>query len=259
MSVRFDLYASRQSRLHELDPRTKMAFVGVSFLLLLMADRLIPLLGYLVLVHGLLWRARIPWDRVGWLWRQMWPVSLLILVLWPLSNPVGSPVLLAWWRIRITLPGVRQGLLAALRVNALAFAVFVLLLTTSQTELVQGLVRLGLPFEWGMTLAIGMRYLPLLYGTYGTISDAQRARGWTPERAGVVRRLRAYVPTLVALVISALRLTDTLTLALAARGFRPGHPRTTRRPLRLDRIDRVCLAGLALVSLGAVGLRVGWR
>jgi energy-coupling factor transport system permease protein len=233
-----------------------MTFVGVSLFLLLLADHLVPLLGYLVLVHLLLWGARIPGDRIRWLWSQMWPVSLLILLLWPLSKPLGSPVLLEWWRIRITVPGVVQGLLAALRINALAFAIFVLLLTTDQTRLVQGLVRLGLPFEWGLTLGIGLRYLPLLYGTYTTISDAQRARGWTPEREGLARRLRAYVPTLVALVISALRLTDTLTLALAARGFRPGHPRTTRHALRLRMVDWVCLVAFALLSVGVLGFRL---
>jgi energy-coupling factor transport system permease protein len=236
-----------------------MAFMGVSFFLLLTADRLVPLLAYLVLVHLLLWGARIPGDRIGWLWRQMWPVSLLILFLWPLSEPAGTPVLLDWWRIRVTLPGLTHGLRAALRVNALAFAVFVLLLTTAQTRLVQGLVQMGVPFEWGLTLAIGLRYLPLLHGTYATISDAQRARGWIPERDGIIRRLRGYVPTLVALVISALRLADTLTLALAARGFRPGYPRTTRRPLRLRRADWACLVGLFLVSVAAVGWRIARR
>lgn len=259
MNPRFDLYVSHRSWVHELDPRTKLAFVAVSFVVLLLAHALVPLLAYLVLVHLVLWGAGVPAKHIGWLWKQLWVVSLLILLLWPLSNSAGSPVLMEWWRIRITLPGVRQGLVAALRVNALAFAVFVLLVTTDQTRLVQGLVRLGLPFEWGLTLAIGLRYLPSLYGTYGTISDAQRARGWTPERAGVVRRLRAYGPTLVALVVSALRLTDTLTLALAARGFRPGYPRTTRLPLRLGRMDRACLAGLSLLLVGVIGWQLARR
>lgn len=258
MESRFNPYVPRQTWLHDLDPRTKMAFVGASFALLLPTSCLVLVLAYLVGVHVLLWQARIPVRRIGWLWRQMAPVSLLILLLWPLSNPGGVPVLLDWWRIRITLPGIRQGLLAALRVNGLAFAVFTLLLTTDQSALVQGLVRLGLPFDWGLTLAIGLRYLPLLRGMYGGIVDAQRARGWTPEQAGLLRRLRAYGPTLVALVIGALRLTDTLTFALAARGFRPGQPRTTRRPLRLRAIDWVCLAGLGLLTAGLLALEVGW-
>jgi energy-coupling factor transport system permease protein len=254
MSTRFDLYVARDAWLHRLDPRTKMAFVAASFAVLLVGDRLLLMVGYLVAVHVLLWSVRIPGRRIAWLWRRMWPVTLLILVLWPLSHPGGAPVLVAWWRVRITLPGIRQGLMAALRVNGLAFAVFVLLLTTGQSEMVHGLVRLGLPFEWGLTLALGLRYLPLLYGTYATITDAQRARGWTPEREGPLRRLLAYRPTLIALVIGALRLTDRLTYALAARGFRPGHPRTTRRTLRLRRVDWICLIGLALVTAALMAL-----
>jgi len=253
-----DIYSAGTSWLHRLDPRTKMAFVGASFVVLLLTGQIPLVIGYLVLVHLALRRGGISWRRIGWLWRRIWPLTVLILLLWPLSNPVGQPVLVAWWRVRITLPGLLQGLLAALRVNALAFAVYVLLLTTDQTGLVQGLVRLGLPFEWGLALAIGLRYLPLLMGMYGTITDAQRARGWTPERAGLVRRVRAYGPTLVALVIGALRLTDALTLALAARGFRPGQPRTTRRPLRLGRMDRLCLAGLGMLSAALVALERVW-
>lgn len=256
MKPGFDVYVARDSWLHRLDPRTKMAFVVASFALLVPTHRPALVLGYLVFVHVLLWHARIPGRRMAWLWRQMWPVSFLILLLWPLSHPSGSPVLLAWWRVRITLPGVRQGLLAALRVNGLAFAVFVLLLTTEQTALVQGLVRLGLPFEWGLMLALGLRYLPLLYGMYGTITDAQRARGWTPERKWLLARLLAYRPTLIALVIGALRLTDQLTFALAARGFRPGQARTTRRPLRLRRVDWACLVGLGLLTAVLTGLQL---
>ncbi len=254
----FDLYAPRQSWVHRLDPRTKMAFVAASFVLLLLTNRPFVVLGYLAVVHLLLWRARISGVRIGWLWRQMLPLSVLILLLWPLSNPVGEPVVVDWWWIRITGPGVRLGLLAALRVNALAFAVYVLLLTTDQTRLLQGFVRLGLPFEWGLALAIGLRSLPLIHGMYRIITDAQRARGWMPEREGLFRRLQSYGPTLVALVIGALRLTDAMTVALAARGFRPGYPRTTRCPLSLRRSDRVCLAGLALLTVALVIFEIWW-
>ena len=258
MSTRFDLYVARDSWLNQLDPRTKLAFVGVSFALLLLSSHLALLAGYLVALHLLLWVACIPSDRIRWLWRQMWPLTLLILLLWPLFYPTGQPVLWAFWRVRITLPSLLQGLSSALRVDGLAFAVFVLLVSTDQARLVEGLVRLGMPFEWGLTLAIALRYVPLLYGVYGTITDAQRARGWAAEQGSFVTRLRAYLPTLVALVIGALRLSDTLTLALAARGFRPGRPRTTRHPLHLHWADWWCLGGLGLILAATVGLRLGW-
>lgn len=256
MSTRFELYVVRSSWLHLLDPRTKLAFVGVSFALLFLSNHPALLVSYLAAVHLLLWTAHIPWSRIRWLWRQMWPLTLLIFLLWPLFYPVGRPVLWAFWQVRITLPSLLQGLTAALRVDGLAFGVFVLLASTDQARLVQGLVQLGMPFEWGLTLAIALRYLPLLYGIYGTITDAQRARGWTPERGSLPTRLRAYVPTLVALIIAALRLSDALTLALAARGFRPGHPRSTWHPLKLRRPDKLWLAGLGLILAGAIGFRL---
>lgn len=255
----FDLYAHGTSWLHRLDPRTKMAFVAVSFGLLLLTNQIPLVVGYLALVHVVLLRAGISSRRISWLWQRMWPLALLILVLWPLSYPEGQPVLVGWWRIRITLPGIQQGVLAALRVTGLAFAIYVMLLTTDQASLVQGLVSLGMPFEWGLGLAIGLRYLPLLLGMYGTITDAQRARGWTPEREGLLRRLRAQGPTLVALVIGSLRLTDALTLALASRGFRPGQPRTTRRPLRLGRVDFACLLGMGILTVASVAFAWGYR
>lgn len=255
MSQRFDLYVPRPSWLHRLDPRTKMAFVVASFALLLLNDQPVLMLAYLLAVHTVLRTAGIPWARIGWLWRRMWPVSLTILVLWPLFYTVGEPVLLEWWRIRITLPSLLEGLASALRVDALAFAVFVLLVATDQTRLVQGLVKLGLPFEWGLSIAIALRYLPLLDGTYRIITDAQRARGWSPEQSTLLERARAYVPTLVALVIAALRLSDSLTRALAARGFRPGYPRTSRRPLHMQQGDWYGLALSAALLAAAVVLR----
>jgi energy-coupling factor transport system permease protein len=257
VSHRFDLYVSAGSWLHRLDPRAKMAFAAASFTLLLLNDQLTLMLGYLVAAHVLLRTAQVPWDRIGWIWRRMWPVSLTVFLLWPLFYPAGEPVLLDWWRLRITLPSLLEGLTSALRIDALAFAAFILLVSTDQTRLVQGLVKLGLPFEWGLSMAIALRYLPLLDGTYRTITDAQRARGWSPESSSLFERARAYVPTLVALVIAALRLSDALTRALAARGFQPRHPRTSRRPLRLRPADWHALAVAAAILAAAVALRFG--
>lgn len=58
-------------------------------------------------------------------------------------------------------------------------------------------------------------------------------------------------------MISALRLSDTLALALAARGFRPGYPRTTYCSLHLGRTDWWCLVGLGVVLTCAIGLGPG--
>ena len=259
MSFAFDLYIDRPSWLHRLDPRTKLAFVVFSSALLLSFGHPLVSAAFLLAVHGILWSSKVPGDRLRWAWQRMWPITLLILLLWPIFYSRGDSVLLQVWRIRITTEGLWQGLSIALRVDALAFAFLVLLFSTNQARLVRGLVKLGLPYEWGLTLAIALRYLPTLYGIYTTVSEAQQARGWIVGEGGFVRRVRSYLPILVAVIVTALRLADSLSLALAARGFQPGAKRTHLRELKLSLADKICLPLLAvslIVSL-VVRFRLG--
>jgi energy-coupling factor transport system permease protein len=150
------------------------------------------------------------------------------------------------WRVRITTQGLFQGLSTALRINALAFVFLVLLFSTDQARLVRGLVKLGLPYEWGLTLAIALRYLPTLYGIYTTVSEAQQARGWVVGEGSFVQRIKSYLPILVAVIVTALRLADNLSMALSARGFQSGARRTYLRDLELSLADKVCLPLLAV-------------
>jgi energy-coupling factor transport system permease protein len=241
MSFAFDLYVDRPSWLHRLDPRTKLAFVILSSILLLSFSHPLVSVTFLLGIHGILWSGRVPASRLRWAWQRMWPINFLILVLWPIFYPQGNDVLLQVWRIRITTQSLLQGLSTALRVDALAFAFLVLLFSTDQTRLVRGLVKLGLPYEWGLTLAIALRYLPTLYGIYATVSQAQQARGWIIGEGSFVQRIKSYLPILVAVIVTALRLADNLSMALAARGFQSGAKRTYLRDLELSPADKVCL------------------
>lgn len=253
MSFAFDLYVDRPSWLHRLDPRTKLAFVVVSSILLLSFSHILVSGAFLLGIHGVLWSGKVPGNRLRWAWQRMWPITLLILLLWPIFYPQGDDVLLQVWRVRITTQGIWQGLNTALRVDALAFAFLVLLFSTDQARLVRGLVKLGLPYEWGLTLAIALRYLPTLYGIYTTVSEAQQARGWVVGEGGFVRRIKSYLPILVAVIVTALRLADNLSLALAARGFQPGAKRTYLRELKLGLADKL---GLLLLAASLTSLLI---
>jgi len=255
MSFAFDLYVDRPSWLHRLDPRTKLAFVIVSSVLLLSFSSPFVSAAFLLGIHALLWSGKVPASRLRWAWQRMWPITFLILVLWPIFYPQGNGVLLQVWRVRITTQGLWQGLSTALRVDALAFAFLVLLFSTDQTRLVRGLVKLGLPYEWGLTLAIALRYLPTLYGIYTAVGEAQQARGWVIGEGGFVQRVKSYLPILVAVIVAALRLADNLSLALAARGFQAGAKRTYLRELELGLVDKTCLSLMAVPLIIFLTLR----
>jgi energy-coupling factor transport system permease protein len=230
-------------------------------ILALLFQNMALLAGMLVLAHFSLFSAKIPAERIGWLWARLTPLLIMILVLQPLFAPGPGPALVQLGPIRITVGGILGGMSFALRTATLAFVAMVLLLSTEPSQLVRGLVKLGLPYTWGLTAGLAIRYLPVTANLFTTASEAQQARGWVIGQGGFVGRLRSYLPILVATIIAALRLSDNLGLALAARGL--GYParRTTLHDIRMTRLDgllvALTLAVLALFLVIRFGLGLG--
>jgi energy-coupling factor transport system permease protein len=222
VSQRFDVYLPGHSWLHCLDPRAKLLAALLAGIAGLLFQHIAVLAGLLIVTQLLLLSARIPVGHIAWLWNRLVPLLVLILVLQPLFAPGPGPDLLRIGPVRVTLDGILIGVSFALRAAALTFVAATLLVSTEANDLVAGMVAAGLPYTWGLMLGLAIRYLPTIYSLFVTVSEAQQARGWIVERGNFVRRARAYVPILVATIIAALRLSDSLGLALAARGL--GYP-----------------------------------
>lgn len=258
--MQFDLYVPGDSWLHRLDPRAKLVLVTALLVMALVMRHVVFLAGLLLLTHALLLSAGVPPGRLRWLWARMAPLTVFILLLQPLFAAASGQVILSWGPLTITTGGVWEAVSFALRANAMAFAAAILLFATDQQDLVRGLVRWGLPYDYGMTFSLALRYLPTTYGLWLSISDAQRVRGWTPERQHWWQRFRAYLPVLVAVMIGSLRFSDELGLALAARGFGGRTPRSVWHDVRFGRADWVVCAVVALLLAGVVWVRLagGW-
>lgn len=247
----FDLYIPTGGWLQRLDPRTKIALVLCGAALFVAFNSVLALLALLAAVHVILLTSRVPAGQIGWVWRQLLRVLVIIVVVFPLFTRLPGPVLFELGPLTVTTTGVLAGVATASRVVGMSLLFFVILFTTRQNELVRGLVRLGLPFEWGLTLAIALRYIPTFTHAVGQIQEAQTARGWQVERGDLRGRLRGVAPVLVALIIEVLRTGDTLGMALAARGVGSGQPRTVWRDIRLGRGDWLAL-GLILAVFAAL-------
>lgn len=252
MSLTTSVYIPGDSWLHQLDPRVKLVFAVGGMATLLTLGNLPLFVVFLVLCQVLLLSIGVPAGRLAWAWRLMLPITILIPILWPIFSTIGTSVLFRLGPVTITRLDVWQGLAMAARVDAMAFAFFVWLFTTDQTAMVMGLVGLGVPYEWGLLVAISLRYVPTLYDSFQQVMDAQRARGLVVPRSNPVKAARAYVPALVAMLIGALRIAEHLSWALQARAFgAAGRQRTIRRQLRFRPADVVAL--LVIVSgFGAV-------
>ncbi len=252
MSFTFDLYVPGNSRLHRLDPRVKLWAV----LLGSIAAFTMPIAGQaalLLALHLLLWCNHVPGTAIRWFWRQMQWLVVLILLLQPFFTPSGAEIF-ALGPLHLTVGGIQTAVSLLLRAMVVAFLTVSLLFTTDQRTLIQALVRLGVPYSWGLTLSLTLRFLPAIRSLFIAVQEAQAARGWVAE-GNFLRRMKEYLPVLVAVIIGTLRLSDQLTLALAARGLGTAQ-RTTWRDLRMRWGDWLTFAVVTLGFAGFIGARL---
>ncbi len=258
MIARPGFYVPGSTWLHHLDPRVKLWFALLAVALCLIVPNLAVLAGVLILTQAALLAGGIGLRRLGAIWLGLGPLIVVILFLQPFLTPSGAPI----WQfgpLRLTEFGLLTSARYALRVAAAAFAVALPILSTPVSTLVRGMQQVGLPYRWGMMIGLALRYLATLGDLYTTISEAQQVRGWDPSQDGLVRRVRATMPTLIALIVASLRLSDELALGLAARGFsgRSGSRRTALYDRTLRPVDWLAL--VAITAAFAAALLFWWR
>ncbi|MDQ0728104.1 energy-coupling factor transporter transmembrane protein EcfT [Microbacterium sp. W4I20] len=134
----------------------------------------------------------------------------------------------------------------SLRVIALGLPTILLFGGTDPTQLADALSQVAkLPSRFVLGILAGTRMLGLFLDDWRTMGLARRARG-VGDR-GVLRR---FFSMAFVLLVFAVRRGSKLALAMEARGFGSGIPRTWSRPSRLHPRDAVAvLGGLAIMAL----------
>ena len=223
MGAEFDVYVRRNTWLYALDPRVKLALVAEAILFTFLWTSVWAALAVAAACLLLLWLAQVPAGRIAAFLRGIVPLLLMVLVLTALFAGGPGPTLASIGPLRVTVDGVMQGLLLASRLLALGLAFFFWLSTTDQAAMVRGFVALRMPYTWGLTLALALRYLPILAGLFEQVREAQQARGLDLGQKRFFERLSAYRPVLIALLIE--RAAQQRTPRLGAGSARVGNTR----------------------------------
>jgi energy-coupling factor transport system permease protein len=222
-----------------------VASAAVSVAAVVAADPLTPAL----LLAGTL--LTIPLTGLG--------VRQLALRLWPLvTGAVGVAVSnLLYGTVDAT-----TALALGLRVTAVALPGVLALGAVDPTEFADALVQhLRAPARFAYGTLAALRLLPLLAAEWHTIGLARRARGveagWHPVAA-----LRLFGGRVFTLMAGAIRRATRLALAMDARGFDAGLPRTYARRSVFTRADAALVLAGAGFALAATGVSVAlgtWR
>jgi energy-coupling factor transport system permease protein len=254
MSVIFDAYVPGKSFLHKLDPRVKLWGTMLSLMLVFWLPGLVLQCLLLISFHAVLLLARVPGRRLLKLWRQMAVILILILLLQPFFHPYGFE-LFALGPLHLTLGGLNDAARLAVRAIGFTFAIAVVLFTTEHHALVLAFVRLGLPYTWGLTISLALRFLPAIQDLFHAIRDTQASRGWVAS-GGIFKRVRGYFPVLIAVIVGTLRMSDQLTLSLAARGLAGPGQRTRWRDICMRTTDWIWAFFLTVGFVTFIWLRI---
>ncbi|GAA0712618.1 energy-coupling factor transporter transmembrane protein EcfT [Dactylosporangium roseum] len=254
----FQLYEPGSSFLYRMDPRVKLIAVAAVFTVSVLFQDARYLAPVFVFLLGVAVAGRVPLRRVALLLKSLAVLVAISMVMWPLIYRQGE-VVFEVVGLGVTDAGLRYGMGMSFRILDMVIAPIILFLTTPQSDFVAGLRRLGLPYRAAFALAMAFRFLPTVAGVGQTIVEAQRARGMDPSAGGVRQRIRNHSRILGPLVITSLRIAQQTILAVEARAFSIGRPRTTFKSLTFRPVDTFAVVFLVAVVVAAAALRLQGR
>ncbi len=256
--IAFGQFYPTDSLLHRLDPRAKILML-ISFIVLVFCTSNYVTLALVALtVFFVVLLSKVP-LRLYFKSLKMIVIIVLITSALNLFYGSGDP-LLQWGFIKITASGINNAVFVAVRIICLILISSALTFTTSPTDLTDALERLMKPLnifhikvhEIAMMMTIALRFVPLLLEETDKIMSAQKARGADMESGNLVQRIKALIPVLIPLFVSAFRRAYELAVAMECRCYQGGQGRTRMKTLHLCKLDYISVLFLILIIVGVV-------
>ena len=236
-----------KSVMHRLDPRIKMCLT-VYFIVLIFCSKNFVTLGATILMSLLgVVLSKVPLKLYL---KSMKPILFIVVFTGVLNlfYGTGDPIFTLGF-IHITRNGIVNSIMIAVRIVVLILISSILTFTTSPTQLTDAIERLLKPLallhvpvhEFAMMMTIALRFVPTLLEETEKIMAAQKARGADMESGGLMQRIKALIPVLIPLFVSAFRRAFDLATAMESRCYHGGEGRTKMKVLHLSKVDYITL------------------
>ena len=257
-------YYAGKSPLHRMDARMKLVLTLVFMVVIFLSQNFFSL-GLVALATIVLCvLSRVPAKMQL---RSLRPILFLVIFtsLLHLFSAGGEEarvlvsVNLWGWEPSITLQGLNNAVFTAVRIICLIATSSLLTYTTTPGMLTTGLEKLLWPLSklrvpvgvFAMMMTLALRFVPTLIEETDRIMNAQKSRGANLETGSLLQRMKAFVPVLVPLFVSAFRRAADLAYAMESRCYTGHGARTTLKQLRFYARDYLA-ASLMLVTIGGV-------
>ncbi len=257
-------YVPGKSVLHRLDPKIKIILTLAYIIMLFMLKSPLAYAAFAAATAALIALSCI---NLRFFLKGLRPM-LFIIVFTAVINLFFTPgealasAHVFRWTISVTKEGVRMAAVMFYRLVLLVTGTSLLTLTTSPLMLTDGIEKLLSPLtivrvpahEIAMMMTIAIRFIPTLAEETDKIQKAQTARGADFSSKNLIKRIKAMIPLLVPLFVSAFRRADELATAMDARCYNGGSRRTRLHESHIGKADilyasvyiAVCISVLAL-------------
>lgn len=260
--VTFGQYYNANSFVHKTDPRIKILLLIAYIVAVFLAGNFLSLAAVLVFLIIAVMFSSVP---IGSVLKSIKAIFFLILftaVLNVLFHVRSETDTVYFWVI--TKEGLLSAAFLASRLILLVTGSSLLTLTTTPVSLTDGLESLLKPLalikfpvhELALIMSIALRMIPTLANETDRIICAQKARGADFESGNIISRLKALVPVLIPLIISALRRADELGDAMDARCYWGSKDRTKYKKLKLSFRDPIAVIFVGGLITGVVFLNI---
>ena len=253
-------YFPRKSIIHRFDPRLKLILTVFFIVLVFCAGNFVNMaLVYATVICGMV-MSKVPMKIY---FKSLKPIFFIVAFtgILNLFYGTGEP-LWQWGFITITLNGILNSIIIALRIIALILISSILTFTTSPTQLTDAIERILKPLtyikvpvhEFAMMMTIALRFVPTLLEETDKIMSAQKARGADMESGGFAQRVKALIPVLIPLFVSAFRRAYDLATAMESRCYNGGSGRTKMKILKIQRNDIIMIAFCVCFLAGFIAI-----
>ena len=247
------------SIVHNMDPRAKLLLVLGYIVVLFVGSNPLGLTLSVLFLLAAYKVAKIPFKLITKSLKPIIPIVLFTSLLNLFFVP-GEP-LFTLWVLTVTKEGLYNVIILTVRIVCLIVGTSLLTYTTSPIVLTDALERLMKPLgvfklpvhELAMMMTIALRFIPTLIEETDKIMSAQKSRGAELDTGSLMHRVKALIPVLTPLFVSAFRRADELAMAMECRCYRGGEGRTRLTQLQIEKKDMAvtcgCLVFFAVICL----------
>lgn len=262
--ITFGQYYRASSLIHRIDPRVKTVLLMFFIVFIFLAKNAFSLGFCTLATAAVIIASRVPVK----LYLKNMKAILPILIFTALINMFYGEgrVLVQVWHFTLTSGGIYRAVFMALRIVLLIFISSALTYTTTPNELTDAIESLLSPLRFiglknavhtiAMMMTIALRFIPTLIEEAQKIMNAQKARGADIENGKLRERVKALIPILIPLLISAVRRAYELAEAMECRCYNGGEGRTRMKQMNMVFRDYAAFAAVLVFCGGVIAFNI---